>query len=396
MNAIRLIAASAALWAAGHAKAQEIVPPAPGAPAPGVPTAGAPGAPAPLQVEARQQGGNVWFDSTNKDLGTFYGTGEGVGTFKFKNPRDKVIEWRQIAGSCQCTKATIRVGERTYELVNKPERSLRRVTKVAGQPDQIEVVQQIAVEAGAEGEVDVHLDMTSVTGGKQATITIHSTDEALSQMLLNVTANGAQMFVISPTEVNLNKMTWSETREFTVTVTSPMHKAWNIVRMDDAKAFDVKWEKAVANDLTTWTIRGKYGPVDADIGGGGMLRFYTDVANAASFSVRVMATVQGPLEVKPGGFVPLGLVRKGTSAKKEVVFEPNDGFDLVSTALKFEKLSVAEEFITATTRKDGTKLVVELAVSDQAPVGMLKGDLVVELNHPLVKERRIVFNGFVR
>jgi hypothetical protein len=387
MNALRLLVASAALFAAaGMACAQDAV--APG----GLVSPAAP----PVRIDARPAGSNTWFDSTSKDLGTYYGTGEGVGIFKFKNPHDKAIDWRQVTGSCQCTKAIIKVGDRTYELVNKPERSLRRVTKVQGQPDQYEVVQQIAVEPQAAGEVEVHLDMTAVTGSKQASITIHCTDEALPQMTLNVSANGAQMFMISPTDVNLNKMTWSETREFTVTVSSPMHKAWNIVRMDEAKAFDVKWEKAVANELTTWTIHGKYGPVDAEIGGGGMLKFYTDVANAASFTVRVMATVQGPLEVKPGGFVPLGLVRKGTAAKKEIVFEPNDGFDLATTALKFEKLSIGEQFVTASSRKDGGKLVVELAVSDQAPVGMLKGEMVVELNHPLIKEKRIIFNGFVR
>ena len=81
---------------------------------------------------------------------------------------------------------------------------------------------------------------------------------------------------------------------------------------------------------------------------------------------------------------------------KEVVFEPNDGFALEATALRFEKLSMAGEFVTATSRKDGNKLVVELQISDQAPTGMLKGDLVVELNHPLVKDKRIMFNGFVR
>jgi hypothetical protein len=40
--------------------------------------------------------------------------------------------------------------------------------------------------------------------------------------------------------------------------------------------------------------------------------------------------------------------------------------------------------------------VVELQVAEAAPAGMLKGELVVELNHPQVKNRRVVWNGFVR
>jgi hypothetical protein len=343
-------------------------------------------------------GGNSWFPATSKDLGTFFGTGEATGIFPFKNPNDKPIEWRQLTGSCQCTKAVIRVSGRTYELSSKPTpNQLTRITKVPGQPDQVEKVTQITVEPGASGEVEVHLDMTGITGGKQASLDIHTTDEKQAQLRLNFNATGAQLFVVSPAEVNLNKMTWSESRDFTVTVTSPMHKDWNIKRMDDAgKGFAVSYEKVENAGAVSWTIKGKYGPVDGETAGGGLLKFYTDVQGEASFTVRVMALVQGPLEVKPGGFLPLGLVRKGAGMKKEVVFEPNDGFELEATALRFEKLSMAGEFVTATSRKDGNKLVVELQISDQAPTGMLKGDLVVELNHPLVKDKRIMFNGFVR
>ena len=35
------------------------------------------------------------------------------------------------------------------------------------------------------------------------------------------------------------------------------------------------------------------------------------------------------------------------------------------------------------TRKDGKKLLVELEISDKAPAGMVRGELVVGLNHPL-------------
>ncbi|MBL8754506.1 MAG: DUF1573 domain-containing protein [Planctomycetes bacterium] len=342
-------------------------------------------------------GGNSWFPVTSRDLGTYYGQGDATGVFTFKNPTDKAVVWSTLSGSCQCAKVTIRVGGRVYELSSKPNPNrLTRVTKVPGQPDQIEQVQQITIEAGQEGEVEAHLDMNGITGPKQAHLDVHTSDPALPQFKLNFNANGAQLFAISPNEVQLNKMTWSESREFTVTVTSPLQKDWKIVRMDDAKAFSATWEKVENNGVVSWVIKGKYGPVDGETGGGGVLKFTTDVQGGASFNVRVLAFVQGPLEVKPGAFLTLGLIRKGTSLKKEVVFEPNDGKDLQAVSLKFEKLTLGSEFISATSRKDGNKLVVELAVSDQAPAGLLKGDLVVELNHPLVKDKKIMFNGFIR
>jgi hypothetical protein len=342
-------------------------------------------------------GGNAWFPVTSKDLGTFFGQGDATGVFSFKNPTDKTVEWRNLTGSCQCARVVVRVGSRVYELSSKPNPNrLTRVTKVPGQPDLIEQVTQISIDPNQEGEVEAHLDMNGITGPKQAHLDVHTSDPALPQFKLNFNANGAQLFSISPTEVQLNKMTWSESREFTVTVTSPLQKDWSIVRMDDAKAFSATWEKVVNGGVTSWVIKGKYGPVDGETGGGGVLKFTTDVQGGASFNVRVLAFVQGPLEVKPGAFLTLGLIRKGTSLKKEIVFEPNDGKDLEAPSLKFEKLTLGSEFVTATSRKDGIKLIVELAVSDQAPTGLLKGDLVVELNHPLVKEKKIMFNGFVR
>lgn len=354
-------------------------------------------APAPQPGVAVAPGGNSWFPVTNKDLGTYFGSGEAVGTFKFKNPNNTPIDWKQLTGSCQCAKAIVRVSGREYTLSSKPTpNQLMRVTKVAGQPDQVERVQQIAIEAGAEGEVEVHLDMNAITGPKQASLDIHTSDAVLSHMKLNFSATGAQLFTVSPAEVQLNKMVWSETREFTVTVMSPIQKQWSILRMDEVKGFSASWEKTEADGRTTWTIKGKYGPVDSESQGGGVLKFQTDVQGGATFTVRVAAFIQGPMEVKPGAFLTYGLVRKGSSGKKDVTFEPNDEVDLQATSLTFEKLSVPEGAVVARTRKDGKKLIVEVEITDKAPGGMVRGELVVALNHPLVKEKRIMFNGFVR
>jgi hypothetical protein len=343
------------------------------------------------------QSGNSWFDVTDIDLGTHFGHEEAVGAFHFKNPTGRAVAWRNITGSCTCTRAVFQVGSRHYELVSKPEKQLVRINPGQTGPGAREVVEQITVEAGEEGSVEVHMEMHGVTGPRQANLDIHTTDENLPQVKLKWHAAGAQLFVVSPAEVNLNKMTWNDSREFTVSVTSPLQPDFNIKRMDDAgKSFEVTWEKTMNGDQAVWTIHGKYGPVDGETSGGGVLKFYSDIQGDSSFLVRVMAFVQGPLEVKPGGFLPLGMIKKGSELKKEIVFEPNDGTTLKATKLSFEKLTMSEEFVTVTQRNDGGKLILELTVSAQAPQGLLKGDLVVELDHPLVKEKRIMFNGFVR
>lgn len=342
-------------------------------------------------------GGNSWFPVTIQELGTFYGQGEAIGMFHFKNPHNDAVEWRSMQPSCQCASAEIRVGDRIYRVIAKPTKRVVRVTKRAGQPDKLENVRSITIGPGEEGVIETRLNMQNITGVKSATLDIHSTDPVEPQLKLTFRATGAELFSISPKEINLNKMTWNESREFTVTVSGSATKDWKILKMDDAgSAFDVKWEKVGTGPVTSYKISGKYGPVNGETGGGGVLKFRTNLNGSATFNVRVLAFVQGPLEIKPGGFLTLGLIRKGQTVTKNIIFEPNDGTDLKATDLVFEKTSLAKEFITATQRKDGAKLIIDLSIAENAPTGLVKGELVVKLNHPLIKEKRIVFNGFVR
>ena len=360
----------------------------PGTPMPG--TQGLKGATSPKRP------GNAWFPVVDEDLGTVVGEDHVTAKFPFKNPTDKAIEWSNLQGSCQCSKAIIHVGERVYEHQSKPRPMLNRVTKIEGGGENREPVEQISIGPGESGEVEVHMEMHGVTGPRQASLDIHSTDEGTPHTKLQWNATGAKLLVVSPAEVNLNKMTWNESREFQVTVTSPLFKDFNILRMDDAPGFDVKWEKSTNGDQAVWTIMGKYGPLGEEQGSGGALKFYTDLRGEASFLVRVIAFVQGPLEVKPGGFLPMGRIPQGTEVTKDITFQPNDGHKLAATSFRLENLSVGKEFVDVTQGMDGNNLVVHLHIKSGAPTGLLKGELVVELNHPVVKDKRILFNGYVR
>jgi|GEM_PF-4357050 len=350
---------------------------------------------------SKASGGNSWFPVTVRELGTFYGSGEAVGQFEFKNPQSTPVDWVSLQPSCQCARAEITIGsgkaERVYRVIAKPQKRLVRVTRPAGKPEQLENVAKITIGPEESGTVTTRLDMNKITGGKMATLDIHGTDPVEPHTKLTFRATGAQLFSVSPKEINLNKMTWNETREFSVTVSSTMEKDWEIRSVDKpSSAFDVKWEKVKNGDYTAYRISGTYGPVNSEVAGGGMLKFRTSMKNGASFSVRVLAFVQGPLDVKPGGFLTLGLIRAGKPVKKAITFTPNDGVELMATELIFEKMTLKPGLVTATQRKDGDNLIVELAVADDAPKGLVKGELVVKLNHPLVKEKRIMFNGFVR
>ena len=132
------------------------------------------------------------------------------------------------------------------------------------------------------------------------------------------------------------------------------------------------------------------------VSGATVLKFHTDARGNASFLVRISAMIKGPLDVKPGTFLTLGMIRKGKSKVSKVTLVPNDGTDLKADDIKFERLSVDPKFLIARQVKDGKNLVIELEVTADAPRGLLRGDMVLELNHPAIKRKKILFNGYVR
>ena len=341
--------------------------------------------------------GNPWFPVVERDLGTRFSHESATGHFEFKNPKSTAVTWKHMSGSCQCSRAIIRIGDRRYEL-NKGANgnALTRVIEKEGGTES-ELVTQIEIGPGESGEVEVHIELNGVQGPRQATLDIHTTDPDTPMIKLKWQAVGAQLFVISPNEVHLNEMVWNERREFTVTVTSPVAKDFNITRMDDAgKDFTVDYRKELTDGVARWTIAGAYSPSSGDTLGGGVLKFYTDLENEPSFLVRVAAVVKGPLEIKPGTFLSLGMVRQGKAKTEKIVFQSNDGTALDAEEISFERLSVDAKFVVAKKTQEGNNLVIELEISGDAPKGLLRGDMVVQLNHPAIKRKKILFNGYIR
>ncbi len=348
-------------------------------------------------VNGQGTGGNSWFQSTEQDFGTHFSQDTVVGRFPFTNPNDADIEWRSLQGSCQCSSATIKIGEQLYRYSKKPNPAIRKVIIENGN-EREEIVTVIPVPKKVVGEIEVQMELGGVPGPRQATLDLHTTDPMLPMIKLKWSATGAQVFVVTPQEVNLNQMVWNERREFQVTIQSPVQPDFEITGHDDKeKDFTIRYEK-VKNDqgVATWTVHGVYQPSSSEALGGGVVKLYTNVPGQTQVTVRVSAAILGPLELKPGTFLTLGMIRKGTKRIEKVFFEPNDNTDIDATSIRIENLTMDSKFVTTRKIKDGKKLIVELEVLDTAPAGLLRGDLVVELNHPAVPSKKILFNGFVR
>lgn len=346
------------------------------------------------KAAALKASGHDWFPERELNQQMKPGQEDAVGVFRFKNPGDKPVEWKQMLGSCTCTSAKVRVADRNYELQPKPLQLFR----VTGSGDAVhkEPVASIPIAAGESGEVEVHMAMHGAVGAKSVSLDIHTSDPEVPVIKLQLTAAGLTAITVSPLEVELGTVSCGEQRDFSVTVTSAAQPDFEIIGNDPfPKDLTAAAEKAIKDGAAVWTVRGRYAPTSASATGGGNLKFDTNIKGAESFTIRVRAIVKMPIECKPS-LLQLNKVRAGQGRTEKIVVEANDGTDLAATAVRIEGLTIAERFVKVSSKKDGKNVVVELEIAPDAPTGLVRGDIIVELNHPTVKQQRVLFNGFVR
>ncbi len=356
-----------------------------------------------VQRPKRGPAPNTWFKETRLDLGTFIEGETAVGTFRFTNPHEETHRLSNIAPNCQCAKAKLVVGDRSYVIENDPTpHTIYRVEGEDEKTDRVKV-KHIAVAPGEEGYVEIHLSLKGIKGSKEAHIAMRTTDKKLPMTTVSATARGVTFFRVVPPDINLNKMTWDEKRDFSFEISSDIRADFEVTQVEPTvDALKVtKKEKIDRNGRTVWKIEGTYGP-DANVrSGGGLLKVHTDVKDPKNRrgkvkDVRVIAVVEGPLTVRPGSFLPLGRVKRAKGVTKVVEFEPNGDFDLQFKNVEITNLSVDKKWVTLGTSKEGKILKLELNIKPGAPRRLIRGDIKVELNHPAVKEKSLQFNGFVR
>ncbi len=337
--------------------------------------------------------GTTWFPQIEKSLDVDAGQDEAYCIYPFQNPTDAAVEWRELTGSCTCSSAMIRVADRVYAMVPKPKQLLQVVTSTTG--EQRVPVTAIPIGPHEHGEVEVHVQVHGHFGPKVVTVDIHSTDPIMPMTKLKLTANAPLAIIVQPSEVELGIVVPSKPREFTATVTSPVQKDFEIIGSDPFPPnMTATYDKVMRDGAAVWTIHGTFEGRDQKAIGGTM-RFLTNIAFAKSFTLNVRGTVKMPVEVVPG-FVTLGSIHAGSKAVGRFRIQPNDASKIAVLALRLEKLSLPAAFVSVTHRMDGDSIVVEVEVAANAPLGLVRGDVVVEIDHPTEKERRVLFNGFVR
>lgn len=348
-------------------------------------------------VEAFEEGGgNTWFKKTKRHLGTYFQEEEASGKFTFENPHPKAHKLYQIQPSCTCSKARITIGDRIYEIGS--DKVLNQITKADGVETKKQI-QEVPIGVGEKGEIQVWMKMDGAQGDKDADLQIMTSDSKLPVVNLRWRATGATYFVADPPEIHLNEMTWTDKREFTFTVYSPLREDFSIVRHDKlSKGMAIEYSKSKRDDgRAVWTISGTYGPGADERDNGGQIVLHTDF-DEKTVTVPVSAFLKGPLEMKPGGFVSLGQVKNSEGKTVAIELTPNGDFDLQVEKVEVAQLNVKgekREKLKFTQSKDGKVAKVSIVIEKGMAPGYVSGMLKIHTNHPAAKVKEVMFNAFV-
>jgi hypothetical protein len=342
---------------------------------------------------------NAWFKRTKLFMGEFLDQEKVRGKFSFKNPTAKKQTWNNLSGSCQCVRATIKVGGRTFELSKKPApNSLHELRMEDGKVVRQRVT-HMNIQPGDTGEIEVEMEMGGLQGLKDATLAIETTDEDMQQVTLAWQAKGVKLFDVTPNDVFLNNMTWADKRTFKFMVASdvkPDFKLLDHEALPDYVKVTRKDQVTRPNGKKAWLVEGTFGPNADPKAGGASIKFKTDWAGK-EIALTVIATVTGPITIEPGTFLSFGKIRKGKGAERKITFIPNGDFDLSLVGVKFPKLTFDEKYITAVASKDGKNLVVTVKIAPGVKGSYLvRGAMELELNHPSIGTKMFNFNGILR
>lgn len=340
-----------------------------------------------------------WFKDTSKDFGRFLEGETAQGEFKFKNPTGEARSFLGVTRSCTCSSLLIVIGDREYTIENDPLPNTIYEYVSEGNGRRRQKVDSIPVPPNGEGRIDMKIDLRSVKGQKSAQITV-TTDEARNNViLLSARAFALEYFEVRPPEIRLEQMRWNESRKFSARITSPIQPLFKINNRigEMPKGMTVTFREERDEGKSTWIIEGTYGPGVDPSSGGGVLRFLTDIENKV-VEVRVIAYVTGPIEIEPNAFVQFGRVKRKEGMKKSVRIVPTDDFELDSSKVEVKGLTVDSKYVKVEAKRpaDENVVVVTIEILPNAPRALVRGDIVVHLNHPSAKTQELSFNGFVR
>ena len=328
--------------------------------------------------------GRITFAKTFHDEGKVFEGSKLTHLFKFKNESEVTYLMDHLAKTCACAKAWLIQGGEEIEY-----------TKVAMEPRKL--------PPGGEGAIKVLLDMTGIHSLKDGTATLRFTDPAGGHIHQTVKfqATGMSYFKVEPPSLTFTKMRWDEKKDFSFTVSSPHVEKWSITDWKSGLPAGVTLaepEIRQGEKGPVYTFKGTLGPGLKPGVGGGTIKLETDFDKIRFIEFSLLADVVSPLEISRN-HLGFGVVRQRRGKTLSFTLTCKDEkhplqfvrarLTKLNRRLKYLDLQVEE-------KKPGREYRISLTLKRLIPKGFCKGEILLELSHPFLKEQRVDFGAIVR
>lgn len=235
---------------------------------------------------------------------------------------------------------------------------------------------ETTIPPGGKADLTVGFDGTGRQGGQSQTVSLHSNDPVspVVKLLIGGVIKPVRL-PVTAREVYLGtvKTRKGGTGEFLVQ--DPGDRSLIVKEV----ASDSPFLKAVLirndKDRLEYRVKAELQP-GAPIGEfKGKITVSSNHPREPQAVIPVTATIVGDIQVLPNQFF-LGLLKKGKTTGNSIAVSSTG-----REALKLKKIHSPFDYVAVSSKKDGDKYTITASVKDNAPSGLIKGDVVIRTNN---------------
>lgn len=232
------------------------------------------------------------------DFGTVARAAKTEHRFLIKNNSDQDLHLRSVRASCGCTTP---------------------------------IIETEWIKPGQTGSVLARFNTGTFTGRKSATLTVSIDKPNYTELQLNVKGYIRSDVVLNPGEINFGEVPVGEPKKVDLTLDYAGRSDWQLTGVENSLDFlDVQVEEVSrGSGRVSYKISATLAP-NAPLGAiQNQVLLKTNDRNLTTVPIRLMATVQPPIQVSPQTFA-LGSVTAGQSVAQRLIIKGRSEFRILS------------------------------------------------------------------
>lgn len=301
----------------------------------------------------------IVFEETEHDFGEIPQGSNVTYTFTFNNDGEGTLEIGKLKTSCGCTAA---------------------------------LASRDKLEPGDKGEVKVTFTSGKFKGNITKTVTVPSNDPKNPEVALHIKAVVKVDIEITPNSLNFGDMPRGSSATKVLTLTKLDGTKIKIVKIESKSenitaSIENETEEKSSYNVNVTLSTGQLPRVFAE-----KLKIYTDSTIQPVLEVFIRARVTGDVVVTPQSIF-LGSIIQGETKSSAIIISNG-----TSAPLKINSIEAKPEYISTSqeTLKDGEEYRVTVTLSKEAPIGTVKGNLIIHTNSPSEPDVTVPVTAIVR